>query len=152
MVQWQESNPLFSHFEILASSKNSVWPGGKIIFPIFDRLQQWKFATDEMFAKVGEQLCQILNTKPSKDCQRVLKYWQSGEILANLVTLSKMKIRVLKFSCRSFKISSGHTHTRLYTTYSHRQTDGKQCVTRLGDLLDFKQLWQQLICPNLPHS
>ena len=60
------------------------------------------------------------NTKPSKDCQRVLKYWQSGEILANLVTLSKMKIRVLKFSCRSFKISSGHTHTRLYTT--DRQT------------------------------
>ena len=39
-----------------------------------------------MFAKVGLQFCKILNT-PSKDSQRVLKSFQSGEISPNLVTL-----------------------------------------------------------------
>ena len=41
---------------------------------------------DEMFAIVGLQFCKILNT-PSKDCQRVLKSFQSGAISPNLVTL-----------------------------------------------------------------
>ena len=41
---------------------------------------------DTMLAKLGLNLCQKLN-KPSKDCQRVLKFCQSGEISPNLVTL-----------------------------------------------------------------
>ena len=52
----------------------------------------WPFTTmkvchfDEMFVEVGRlQFCQILN-KPSKDCQKVLKFCQSGEISPNLVT------------------------------------------------------------------
>ena len=53
----------------------------------------WPFTTmkvchfDEMFVEVGRlQFCQILN-KPSKDCQKVLKFCQSGEISPNLVTV-----------------------------------------------------------------
>ena len=48
----------------------------RLFFSFFGRLQQWKFATlREMFAKVGLKFCKILN-KPSKDCQRVLKFSQ----------------------------------------------------------------------------
>ena len=48
------------------------------------------------------------NTKqPSKDCQRVLKSWQSGEISPNLVTLyNKYKSIYLTFS------GSEHLHHR----------------------------------------
>ena len=42
------------------------------------------------------EFCQVLN-KPSKDCQRVLKYWQSGENSSNLVTLL----------CHSFDVGFG---------------------------------------------
>ena len=42
-----------------------------------------------MFAKVGSRLFLIQN-KPSKDCQRVLNFDQSGKILSNLVTLLAM--------------------------------------------------------------
>ena len=36
--------------------------------------------------KVGSKVCQIL-IKPSKGCQIFLKFYTSGEILTNLVTL-----------------------------------------------------------------
>ena len=37
-------------------------------------------------AKIGHKCCQILNL-PSKNCQRLLRFCQSGEISPNLVTL-----------------------------------------------------------------
>ena len=37
-------------------------------------------------AKVGSKFCQILNI-PSKDCQRLIRFCQCGEISLNLVTL-----------------------------------------------------------------
>ena len=41
----------------------SVWPDGYIIFSIFGRLELWKFAQKyQIFAKVGSQFCQILNS------------------------------------------------------------------------------------------
>ena len=38
------------------------------------------------FVKVGSKICQILN-KRSKNCRKLLRFWQSGEISPNLVTL-----------------------------------------------------------------
>ena len=52
----------------------------------------WPFTTmkvcyfGKMFAKVGLKFCQLRN-KPSKDCQRVSKFYQSDEPSPNLVTL-----------------------------------------------------------------
>ena len=54
---------------------------------IFAHWQQWKFAQgDTKYAKVGSKLCKII-IKPSQNFQRRLNFYQSGEILPNLVTL-----------------------------------------------------------------
>ena len=51
---------------------------------LFTRIKVYHF--DKMFSKVGLQFCQIIN-KPSKDWQRVFKFYQTGEFSPNLVTL-----------------------------------------------------------------
>ena len=56
----------------------------------FGHLHQRKFAQwHTKLAKVGLKFCQILN-EPSKNCPRLWRYCQSGEISPNLVTLSKL--------------------------------------------------------------
>ena len=55
---------------------------------ILGHLQQWKLAQKcNKFAKVILLFCQIRN-KPSKICQRLVKYCQSGEIAPNQVSLA----------------------------------------------------------------
>ena len=50
-------------------------------------LHQWSFAQKyTKFAKIGSNFCQIVN-EPLKNCLRFWRFWQSGEILPNLVTL-----------------------------------------------------------------
>ena len=66
--------------------KRAVWPDGKIIYSIFGHAQQWIFAELQKCTKVDQTFCQILN-KVSKNCQRLLKSCQSGEISPNLATL-----------------------------------------------------------------
>ena len=61
-----------------------VWPYGLIILIQFDHLQEKKFALKAL-ARVGS-FFQILK-EPHKNCQRILKFCQSGEISPNLVTL-----------------------------------------------------------------
>ena len=65
----------------------SEWPDGYVIISIFGHLEQWKFANKcEIFAKVGSQFCQILNSY-SREGTKLFKLCLSGEILPNLVTL-----------------------------------------------------------------
>ena len=57
------------------------------IFSTFGHLYQWKLAQwRTKFAKVGPIYCQIVN-KPSKNCPRLWRFNQNGEISPNLVTL-----------------------------------------------------------------
>ena len=58
---------------------------------IFGHFQQWKLAQKQWnnFAKVGLLFCQIRN-KPPKSCQRLVKFWHSGEFSPNLVTLASI--------------------------------------------------------------
>ena len=72
---------------------------------IFDHSQQYKFAWEhKIFAREGSKFCQTLN-KPFKNCLRLLKFWQSGEISPNLVTVnvemdsSIARIQVLGTQC-----------------------------------------------------
>ena len=54
----------------------------------FGHLYQWKLAQwHTKFAKVGPRFSQIVN-KPSKNCPRLWRFCQNGEISPNLVTLA----------------------------------------------------------------
>ena len=64
----------------------SAWPDGKIILTIFGPLQQWFFPPKKV-AKVGWQFCQISN-KPSKNCQRLIKFRQSGSERSQLTCVT----------------------------------------------------------------
>ena len=58
-----------------------------VFFSIFGHWEQWKFAQKyKIFAKVGSQFCQILNSC-SRNGQNFLKFWLSGKILPHLFTL-----------------------------------------------------------------
>ena len=60
----------------------------------------WLFATTKT-NPVMKQICQIRN-KPSKNCQRLVKFCQSGEISPNLVTLDNDPMFSSLCWCRSF--------------------------------------------------
>ena len=56
-------------------------------FSIFGHFHQWKFARlHTNLSKKGRKCCQLLNLL-SKNYQRLLRFYQSGKILPNLVTL-----------------------------------------------------------------
>ena len=56
-------------------------------FSTFVHLHQWKLAQrHRKFAKVGPRFSQTIN-KPSKNCPRLWRLYQNGEISPNLVTL-----------------------------------------------------------------
>ena len=75
----------------IESNTESVRHGGKISCSIFGCLQQWKMSQEHKgFAIVGLKFCQTLN-KPLQNWPRLLKYYQSGEISPNLVTLHGIK-------------------------------------------------------------
>ena len=57
----------------------------------------WLFATTKT-NPVMKQICQIRN-KPSKNCQRLVKFCQSGEISPNLVTLLVSLFLLFLFVC-----------------------------------------------------
>ena len=63
-------------------------------FSIFCHLQQWKFAQwQTKFVKVGSKVCQILN-KLSINCQKPLRFCQSGKNSPNLVTLNEWNVHL----------------------------------------------------------
>ena len=65
-----------------------MWPDGSIVFTIFGRLQQWKFAQQcKKIAKLESTFCQMPN-KPSKDYEKLSKFCQMGEISLNQDTLA----------------------------------------------------------------
>ena len=50
-----------------------MWPDGYCHISIFGHLEQWKYAQKyEIFAKVGSQFCQILNSYSRKG-QKLIK-------------------------------------------------------------------------------
>ena len=66
---------------------HSVTRWFSIIMSLFCNLEQKKFAhKHEIFAKVGSQFCQILNSYSRND-QKCFKIMPNSEISPNLVTL-----------------------------------------------------------------
>ena len=97
----------------------TVWPDDKMLWSIFSRLQLWTFGQwNKICAKVGSKFWKNLN-KPSKvakdliNITKVAKFWQ---------IVSHCKIR-----------TEMHVEEGLNNGVS---------VTRLGDILDFGQLFK----------
>ena len=84
----------FSSFRIFGSGfatykqPTAVWPDGQIICSKFCHLQQCENLPNSIkIAKEVSKFCEILN-KPSKLAKGFFKFYQSGNISPNLVTLS----------------------------------------------------------------
>ena len=67
---------------------HSVWPDGQIVYSTVEHLEPLKFAQLHVnLPKYRSTLCQILNSKFSRNGLRFLWLYQSGKIFPNPVTL-----------------------------------------------------------------
>ena len=96
----------------------------------FGHLYQWKLAQwHTKFAKVGPRFSQIVN-KPSKNCPRLWRFCQNGEILPNLVTLVRKNsisgTDRLQILTRFDKSTPPHDASSYYSSHqSFRERDSR---------------------------
>ena len=144
-------------------------------FSVFGHFHQWKSAQwHTKFVKIGLEVCQIQN-KLSKNCQRLKRICQSGEISPNLVTLSITFPSTLIFPMFIVNNFLLLTRSRLVRKYLNTNkslssssygsaTGGGSYQNILVPLehcdqirrfiafsATFQSLWQQLFCPNRQH-